>query len=94
MRFLSAIWTKQSLDDGSVLWPSGREQFSYRDKLGRRVDFDVFFSGTGRDAEHLIVASSIRTFDNGEIVPASVKQKIIDETKRFYTKRGKVASAV
>lgn len=94
MKLFSMLSSKRSLNDGGTLWRSGREQFSYCDKAGRRVDFDVFFSGIERNAQYMIVVASITKFHNGECVSEDVKERIVSETKRYLEEKGEAVFVV
>lgn len=94
MKIFSLFTSKKRFADGSVIWPSGRERFSYKNRIGQRVDFEVLYSKIGRDAENIIVTSSIDSFADGQPISAELKAKIIAKCKNYFTEKGQITTII
>jgi hypothetical protein len=83
---LTNFFTKSTFKDGSSMWPSGREQFTYVDILKRRFVFDVFHSTPYLNATNTIISSSIVAL-SGETVSSDTKNEVLSKAKDYFLKR-------
>lgn len=89
MLFFKKIFSKKRYSDGSALWPSGKEKFTYQDQNGMSFDFDVFFEKTGGKITNTIVGNSLSA-SNGQFVTADVKRVIFAKSKLYFAERGEL----
>lgn len=93
MKFFKKLFTKKHFTDGSVLWPSGKEHYSFVDPRGKRFEFDVLYTSVAANAENMIVSASLFASD-GEPVPDGVKQEIISKSKLYFAERGQIMTVI
>ena len=87
MGFFARFFPKKRFEDGSVLWPSGREHFTFVDQTGNRFEFDVLYTTSASNAVNTIVGSSILT-SNGTPVSSAIKAEILLKSEAYFTERG------
>ncbi|MDP2370502.1 hypothetical protein [Rhodoferax sp.] len=93
MNFLKKLFTKKHFTDGSVLWPSGKEHYSFVDRHGNRFEFDVLYTSTAANAENMIVSSSLFAVD-GTPAPEDIKQDIVLKSKLYFSERGQRVAVI
>lgn len=87
MRFFKRLFAKERYPDGSVLWPSGKEHFSFIDQHGNRIEFDVLYTDASAGASNMIVGSSFSTSD-GASIAEETKEEIIAKSRIYFAERG------
>ena len=93
MGLFSRWVTRKKFSDGAVLWPSGKEQFSYLNNVGEQFDFEVLYPSQISGFANLIVASSISNV-NGNFVGEEAKREIFSKCIAYFADRGEKASIV
>ena len=93
MKFLKRLITKERFPDGSTLWPSGREHFSFVDQHGDRFEFDVLYTSEAANASNLIVSSSFVAAD-GRPISEKAKEEIISRAKVYFFERGEEVGVI
>ena len=86
--------SKKKFKDGSVMWPSGRERFSYVDSDGQRIDFEVLYTKPTRGAENQLISSSISKFRDGRPIPPELKAEIIAKCVEYFSDKRQVARLI
>lgn len=79
--------SKKKFPDGSVLWPSGRECYSYQGHSGEVVSFTVFYTEEHGEKQNLIVASSMGFGSDGERISKEFEREIIKKCKMYFEQR-------
>jgi hypothetical protein len=86
MGLLQFFKTKKSYSDGSRLWPSGREIFSYVDQNGIRIEFSVFHTTSKSDRINVVVAASFAYIDGSKVLPEK-QSEIISKLQIYFSEK-------
>lgn len=87
MFFFRRLFTKKHFADGSVLWPSGREHYTFIDQCGNRFEFDVLYTSAAASAKNMIISSSLVAID-GTPVSDDAKRDILSKSVLYFSERG------
>ena len=81
---LSLIMSPYVLDDGSEVWPSGREQFSYLSPDRRRMNIVVANPETDNGREFLVIAKSINRFTDGTEASPQERERVRHVLEEYF----------
>lgn len=93
MRFFKMLFAKKRFPDGSVLWPSGKEHFSFLDRHGSRFEFDVLYTSAFRNAINIVVEASLTAAD-GTLVSQEIKGEVFSKIRAYFSERGQQVEIV
>ena len=87
---LSLVFTPHVFADGSELWPSGGEEFSYLAPDKRRIRVVVANPPIPSGREYVVFTKSIKNFVGGQPVPPEVKSRVLSVFEEYFlTKKQK-----
>ena len=84
---LSLVMSTYVFEDGSELWPSGRELFSYLSPDGRRMNVIVANPLTPEGREFVVITSTIRKFSGGAEASSEEKERVIQAFRDYFRER-------
>jgi hypothetical protein len=84
---ISIVMSPYVFDDGSEVWPSGREQFSYLSPEKRRMNIVVANPATDKGREFVVISQSIRRFTDGADASPQERQRVRQVLEEYFQSR-------